>query len=217
VWNRLTEIVRAKGLVSFAKVAADFHNDIAFAWLLRFAEEKQYEEIARFVAERHRAGPLMTLVKAGYDIARSPSLARYLAKDGNQSAESDEGLGRRESSFSEVLKAAPPARLGKWLSAFRDADARTRTVLVESAPASKDFVRFLLRIVNAEEEGEAARAKAIAETVDHVIAHGGGAWRELLEQFGVAEWNSPPEARALLAAGVPLEIMRIRDELETAT
>jgi hypothetical protein len=89
--------------------------------------------------------------------------------------------------------------------------------LVESAPASKDFVRFLLLIVAAEEEGKAARAKAIAETVDHVFAHGGGAWRKLLQHFGVTEWNSPAEARALLASGVPLEILRSEGELAVAT
>jgi ankyrin repeat protein len=159
----------------------------------------------------------MTIVKAGFDITRSPGLARSVACGGNQRAECDERLGRTDGSFSEVLKAAPPARLDAWLSVFCIADVRTRAALVDSAPASRDFVRFLLRIVNAEEEGEAARAKAIVETVDHVIAHGGDAWMELLEHFGVDEWNSPAEARALLAAGVPLEIMRSGDELAIAT
>jgi hypothetical protein len=217
VWNRLSEVVRVEGLVSFAKVSADFHNDVAFAWLLRFAEEEQLEKIACFVARRHRAGPLVTLVKAGSDITRSPGLAVPLANDGCQHVDCYETFGRKDRSFSEVLKAAPPARLGVWLWTFCKADAQTRTELVESAPASKDFVRFLLHIVNATEEGEAARAKAIAETVDHVIAQGGGAWGELLKRFGVHESNSPAEARALLASGFPLGIMQSEDELAIAT
>jgi ankyrin repeat protein len=72
-----------------------------------------------------------------------------------------------------------------------------------------------LRIVNA--DGKAARALASAEKVDHVFARRGSAWRAVLKHFGVAEWKSPVEARALLASGVPLEIIHSEDELAIAT
>jgi hypothetical protein len=215
VWILLTPLARAEGLVSFGKVAADFHNGEAFAWLLGFAGGEQLEEIAKFVGERHRAGPLMTLVKAGFDVARSPGLAWHLAGTGLQHSESGEWSADTDYSWMEVLKVAPPARLPAWLSAFPRADARTRRALLDWAPASKDFVRFVARLVSA--EGKAARAEAIAETVDHVIAHGGGAWKALLERFEVRWFNSPTEARALLASGVALEGMELGDALAVAT
>jgi hypothetical protein len=86
---------------------------------------------------------------------------------------------------------------------------------MNAAPASKDFVRLLGRLVSA--EGAAARATAIAETVDHVIVHGGGAWKELLELSGGWWRHSPAEARALLASGVPLTDMRLGDALGVPT
>jgi hypothetical protein len=86
VWIQLTIMARAEGLVSFAEVAADFHNHIAFAWLVSFANESELEDIARFVAGRHRAGPLVTVVKTGFDVARSPGLAFLLGRDGHQRA-----------------------------------------------------------------------------------------------------------------------------------
>jgi hypothetical protein len=215
MWVRLSGLARAEGLVSFAEVAAGFHNGVAFAWLLRFADENQFKQIAGFVVERHRAGPLLMLVKAGFDIARSPGLAFHLAGDDARRAESGCGLSRGDYSWSAVLKATPPARLPAWLYAFWHSDRRTRAALLDSAPASRDFVKFLTRIVHA--HGEAARATAIAQTVDHVIAHGGGAWKVLLKQIGVRWWNSPAEARALVASGVPLAEMQIGDALAIAT
>jgi hypothetical protein len=89
-----------------------------------------------------------------------------------------------------------------------------RAALLDSAPASRDLVRSLTRIVCA--HGKTARATAIDETVDHANA-GGGAWEALLKQIGVRGWSSPAAPRALVPSGVLLAEMQIEDALAIAT
>jgi hypothetical protein len=206
----------SRGLrVSFAEVAADSHNGIALAWLLGFADELRIQEIAAFVVERHPPGPLLMLVKAGFG-------HRLFARAGIRCGgrrRATRRVGRMASTqglvTERLLKVAPLARLPAWLYAFWHSDRWTRAALLDSTPASRDFIRFLTHIVSA--NGEAARGTAIAETVDRVIVHGGGAWEALLKQIGVRWWNSPAEARALVASGVSLAETQIGDAMANAT
>ena len=70
VWNRLSEAQRAEGLVSFADVAADYHNYIALGWLVGFASPVQFEAIAESILKWQLAGPLVTLMNCGFSVTR---------------------------------------------------------------------------------------------------------------------------------------------------
>jgi hypothetical protein len=158
----LGETTRVEGLVSFAKVAADFHSSVAFEGLICLAVQKGSDQIACDVAERHRAGPLVTLVETGFDVARPFALAGCLAGDDGQRTESGERLATY--SWVDVRNAAPPARLTAWPRASMVTDRRARMALTDSAPAPRDFVCSLTRFANA--EGSAAHSTAVAETVE---------------------------------------------------
>jgi hypothetical protein len=60
--------VQRRELASFARVAADFQNERAFAWLLGQANADQRDEIAALGVAKGMIGPLLD---AGFELALS--------------------------------------------------------------------------------------------------------------------------------------------------
>jgi hypothetical protein len=69
VWIRPAENGRKAGLVSFAEVAGDFHEEILLKWLLGLAEVNPRDGIAPFVLRHWLAGRLETLLESGLELA----------------------------------------------------------------------------------------------------------------------------------------------------
>jgi hypothetical protein len=242
VWNRLSEAQREAGLVSYARVAAEFHNMIAFVWLLGFADEVQVDEVAHFVVALQLASPFVALASAGFDYARlSPETTRALgggdfdpyARNARQErldrvGSMAKGLHRviaygfRErdvTPWNAVLDATSFARLDSWTTAVFIADAERRVGLAEKAPASRDFVRLALVIAAERHSDQGALERVRERLLRHVLVHGSGnrAWMPLLNELGLKNGReSRKVARALLAAGASESELGVGDELSTA-
>jgi hypothetical protein len=224
VWNRLSRAERADGLVSFAGVAADFHNQVALGWLLGFADVGQFGEIATAILLSRRASPLITLMNCGFSVARcSVAGARALVERGSL-------MTGRTPSWEAVLTVVQPARQDAWMAAFgivakraaeevksggANREEPVRKALLRCAPVPVVMLRFAERLPTLSSWD---RKELKAAIVGHVLTRGGSGlgWRQLLEQAGISAVDSVSSARALIATGVSESEFGIPDELSIA-
>jgi hypothetical protein len=206
VWNRLSEAERAEGLVSFAEVAADYHNYVALGWLLGFATAAQFEEIATSVLKSQLAGPLVTLLKCGFSVTRCSVVQAQMLVGADSLWRNDRSLYHLDDrSWPAVLSAAPaPARPDAWTSAYmavgqrvgnafgrRDDDEQLYQVLRRCAPVPKALLEFADRVAAAPKWD---KRKVKSAMVEHVLTLGGSApcWLRLLEEAGASAADSVP-------------------------
>jgi hypothetical protein len=199
VWNRLDEVTRDAELASFASVAASYHNYLAFDWLIGLVSPAQLDEVRAFVVKHGLVRPFVKLVAGGLDVARIPA-GEVLASLTDASSAGVLWIG--------VLKAAAPARLDAWLSAFARACPAVREELLRVSPAPEEFQRLASLTAKTNEKKDPGSSYALRNMLVDLVLYGGRMrrgreWRRLLEFAGVgADEKSLDVAVAMRALGI---------------
>jgi hypothetical protein len=170
LWDRMLPEAREGMVVGLAKTAAEFHEGVLLAWLLRGGRVSDVEEVGVWALDQRQADAVLTLLEIGWDAAAGHAqVVEALAK-------------WKDMRLLDVI--APRSWLG-WTIAMVRSDSATQAFLLENPP--KDAPEELVEFTRLVARGD--KSKDVVEYLRGVRVVGGVAPREfkvLLSEVHVA-------------------------------